>query len=114
MKIYLQGAAFAALAYAMAQPAWAGDAVVANENSDAGILGQIAVTAEKRETDLQKTPIAIPVLNTQAIPEDIYEAARLDGARGLATTLRITLPLLTPSLFFLVIVSTINSLQPEP
>ncbi|MDQ6648559.1 MAG: sugar ABC transporter permease [Actinomycetota bacterium] len=47
----------------------------------------------------------------QAIPEDIYEAARLDGARGWATTLRITLPLLTPSLFFLVIVSTINSLQ---
>ncbi len=47
----------------------------------------------------------------QAIPEEIYEAARLDGARGLTLFRRITLPLLTPSLFFLLVVSTISSLQ---
>ena len=47
----------------------------------------------------------------QAIPEDIYEAARLDGARGVGLLRQVTLPLLTPSLFFLLVISTINSLQ---
>jgi sn-glycerol 3-phosphate transport system permease protein len=47
----------------------------------------------------------------QAIPEEIYEAARLDGARGPALLRHVTLPLLTPSLFFLLVVTTIVSLQ---
>jgi len=46
----------------------------------------------------------------QAIPA-IYEAARLDGARVLAMIRHVTLPLLTPSLFFLLVVTTIVSLQ---
>ena len=47
----------------------------------------------------------------QGIPEEIYEAARLDGARGLSMIWRVTLPLLTPTLFFLLVVSTITALQ---
>jgi sn-glycerol 3-phosphate transport system permease protein len=47
----------------------------------------------------------------QAIPEEIYEAARLDGARGLTLARSVTLPLLSPSLFFLLVVNTITSLQ---
>jgi sn-glycerol 3-phosphate transport system permease protein len=47
----------------------------------------------------------------QAIPDEVYEAARLDGARGLALLRAVTLPLLTPSLFFLLVVTTIISLQ---
>jgi sn-glycerol 3-phosphate transport system permease protein len=47
----------------------------------------------------------------QAIPEEIYEAARLDGARGLTLARSVTLPLLSPSLFFLLVVTTISSLQ---
>jgi sn-glycerol 3-phosphate transport system permease protein len=47
----------------------------------------------------------------QAIPDDVIEAARLDGAHGLALLRHVTLPLLTPSLFFLLVVSTIVSLQ---
>jgi sn-glycerol 3-phosphate transport system permease protein len=47
----------------------------------------------------------------QAIPDEVYEAARLDGARGFAMTRHVTLPLLTPSLFFLLVVTTIISLQ---
>ena len=47
----------------------------------------------------------------QAIPDEIYEAARLDGARGPALLRHVTLPLLTPSLFFLLVVTTIISLQ---
>lgn len=45
------------------------------------------------------------------IPEDVYEAARLDGASGLLLVRSITVPMLTPSLFFLLVVSTIQSLQ---
>ena len=47
----------------------------------------------------------------QAIPDEIYEAARLDGTRVLAMIRYVTLPLLTPSLFFLLVVTTIISLQ---
>lgn len=47
----------------------------------------------------------------QGIPEEIYEAAKLDGARGLTLARRITLPLLTPTLFFLLVVSTIIAIQ---
>jgi len=46
-----------------------------------------------------------------AISEDLYEAARLDGARFLSITRHVTLPLLTPTLFFLLVVTTITSLQ---
>jgi sn-glycerol 3-phosphate transport system permease protein len=47
----------------------------------------------------------------QGIPEEIYEAARLDGARGIRLATRVTLPLLTPTLFFLLVVNTITALQ---
>jgi sn-glycerol 3-phosphate transport system permease protein len=46
-----------------------------------------------------------------AIPTEIIEAARLDGAGGFAMARRITVPLLSPQLFFLVVVSTIQALQ---
>lgn len=46
-----------------------------------------------------------------ALPEDVLEAARLDGASGLRLQRSIVMPLLTPQLFFLVVVGTIHSLQ---
>ncbi|MFJ4678508.1 MULTISPECIES: carbohydrate ABC transporter permease [unclassified Kitasatospora] len=46
-----------------------------------------------------------------AIPAEITEAARLDGAAGLRLARSVTVPLLGPSLFFLVVVSTVNALQ---
>ena len=46
-----------------------------------------------------------------AIATEVVEAARLDGASGLALARRITVPLLSPQLFFLVVVSTIHALQ---
>lgn len=46
-----------------------------------------------------------------AIPDELYEAARLDGATGWRLARSITLPLLAPQLFFLIVVSTIQSLQ---
>ncbi|MEZ0113124.1 sn-glycerol 3-phosphate transport system permease protein [Catenulispora sp. EB89] len=46
-----------------------------------------------------------------AVPGDIIEAARLDGATGWRLNRSILVPLLSPQLFFLTVVSTINSLQ---
>lgn len=45
------------------------------------------------------------------VDEQLYEAARLDGAGTLRIARSITMPLITPSLFFLVVVDTIASLQ---
>lgn len=47
----------------------------------------------------------------QSIPRSYYEAARVDGASGLQTFLRITLPLLTPWLLLLTFRDLIMSLQ---
>lgn len=47
----------------------------------------------------------------QGIDETLYEAARIDGAGGWRRLRSITLPLLTPSLFFVVVISLINGFQ---
>jgi multiple sugar transport system permease protein len=47
----------------------------------------------------------------QSIPDDYYEAASLDGAGRLALFRYITLPLLSPALFFVVVISLINNFQ---
>lgn len=45
----------------------------------------------------------------QSIPQNLYEAARMDGAPGWARFARITLPMLRPSLFLCVVVGILNS-----
>jgi ABC-type sugar transport system permease subunit len=47
----------------------------------------------------------------QSIPKDLYEAARIDGARGLGILWSITLPLLRPALGFCFIMATIFNFQ---
>ena len=47
----------------------------------------------------------------QGIPQDVLEAAALDGARRWATFRHVVLPLLSPATLFLVVWSTINALQ---
>ncbi|MEU6728161.1 sugar ABC transporter permease [Nonomuraea wenchangensis] len=47
----------------------------------------------------------------QAIPKETYEAAALDGAGRIRQFFSITLPLLSPTAFFISIVSVIGSLQ---
>ncbi|MGZ9165774.1 MAG: carbohydrate ABC transporter permease [Anaerolineales bacterium] len=46
-----------------------------------------------------------------AISRDYYEAAALDGANDLQQFFRITVPLVTPSIFFQTLISTINAFQ---
>jgi multiple sugar transport system permease protein len=47
----------------------------------------------------------------QAIPRDYYEAATVDGASGWQRFFRITVPLITPSIFFQTLITTINAFQ---
>ena len=53
----------------------------------------------------------ITLAGLQAIPEDILEAARLDGYGPVRTFTRITLPLITPTLLFLSVALTVFGLQ---
>jgi sn-glycerol 3-phosphate transport system permease protein len=57
------------------------------------------------------TNIIVLLAGLQGIPEEIYEAARLDGARGVRMFTRITVPLVSPSRFFLLVVDTVAVLQ---
>jgi multiple sugar transport system permease protein len=47
----------------------------------------------------------------ESIPRDLYEAARLEGAGGWDVFRHITLPLLRPTLLFVLVVNTVRSLQ---
>ncbi len=53
----------------------------------------------------------VTLAGLQAIPDDIYESAMIDGATNWKSFRFITLPLLTPTLFFLVLINTIQSFQ---
>ncbi len=53
----------------------------------------------------------ITLAGIQAIPQDVYESSAIDGATGWKSFWNITLPLLSPTLLFLVIINTIGALQ---
>lgn len=47
----------------------------------------------------------------QAVPRDLYESAELDGAGKVRQFLSVTLPMIRPTMIFVVITSTIGGLQ---
>jgi multiple sugar transport system permease protein len=47
----------------------------------------------------------------QGVPPELYEAAAIDGAGALARLLRITIPLITPTILFALILSIISTFQ---
>lgn len=51
------------------------------------------------------------IAGLQSIPQSIYEAAALDRSKPWRTFMRLTLPMLSPTLFFLAIMSMIGSFQ---
>jgi multiple sugar transport system permease protein len=55
--------------------------------------------------------VVVLLAGLAAIPGEITEAAQLDGAGGWSLMRHVTLPLLSPTLFFLLIVLTIRSFQ---
>lgn len=59
----------------------------------------------------QGNMIVIFLAGLQDIPEQLLESAKMDGASWWQRTLHVTLPLLTPTIFFNLILSIIGSLQ---
>lgn len=55
--------------------------------------------------------MVILLAGLQGIPGELYEAARIDGASRWAQLRHVTLPLLTPSSFFVLVISLINGFQ---
>ncbi|MDQ3412800.1 MAG: sugar ABC transporter permease [Chloroflexota bacterium] len=51
------------------------------------------------------------VAGLQNIPRHLYEAAAIDGAGPVSTFFNITLPMLSPTMFFAVVISLINGFQ---
>ncbi|WP_069159971.1 carbohydrate ABC transporter permease [Nocardia altamirensis] len=61
----------------------------------------------------KSVPFAAAVLLAamQGVPNDLYEAARIDGAGGWQRFRSVTLPLVRPALGFVFVISIINSFQ---
>ncbi|MDX3661719.1 sugar ABC transporter permease [Streptomyces sp. ID05-26A] len=57
------------------------------------------------------TPMLIFLAGLKQLPQDLYEAAAIDGAGRATTFFRITLPLLSPMVFFNLVLETINAFQ---
>ena len=51
------------------------------------------------------------IAGLQEIPHDYYEAAEIDGATGIKQFFRITIPLLSPTIFFILQTRIIGALQ---
>ncbi|MDO4337238.1 MAG: sugar ABC transporter permease [Eubacteriales bacterium] len=47
----------------------------------------------------------------QDIPQELYEAAEIDGAGSVAKFTRITVPMVSPTLFFVIVTTLISALQ---
>lgn len=57
------------------------------------------------------SPMVIFLAGLRQLPEEYYEAARVDGASAWRQFLSITLPLLTPIIFFNLVLQTIGAFQ---
>lgn len=90
------------------------------------ILKAIGVASPRWLTDPEWAMVAIVVVyvwknlgyatviyiaGLQAIPNDLYEAARVDGANGWDRFRHVTVPGLSPVTFFLMVTSILNSFQ---
>lgn len=55
--------------------------------------------------------MVVYIAGLQSIPKDLYEAADIDGASGWTKFIRITIPMLSPTSFFLLITGIIYSFK---
>jgi multiple sugar transport system permease protein len=55
--------------------------------------------------------MVIYLAGLQGIPQELYEASRIDGAGWWPQFWRITVPLITPTIFFILVLSVIGSFQ---
>ena len=95
-------------------------------NQDYGLLNHLFNTKINWVTDPSIAMIAIVVVGVwgalgnnmilllgglQDIPKDYYEAAAVDGSTGIHTFFHITIPLLSPMLFFIIQTGIMGALQ---
>lgn len=95
-------------------------------NSDFGLLNNVFHTNVKWVSDPRIAVFSIAVIGIwsiigynmvlfisglQEIPHDYYEAAEIDGATGIKSFFHITVPLLSPTIFFVLVTRVIGSLQ---
>ncbi len=57
------------------------------------------------------TGMVIFLAGLQGIPRNLYDAAEMDGANGWRKFWHVTVPMLSPTIFFVVVTESINSLQ---
>jgi multiple sugar transport system permease protein len=55
--------------------------------------------------------IIIYLAGLQGVPQQLYEAASIDGADRLARLRHVTLPMMTPTIFFTVVIELIAAFQ---
>ncbi|MBO9610629.1 MAG: sugar ABC transporter permease [Paenibacillaceae bacterium] len=55
--------------------------------------------------------VLIYIAGLQGINKELYESAEIDGASGLTKLMRITVPLISPTTFFVIVLSVIKSFQ---
>ena len=90
------------------------------------VLTSLGLPAVKWLDDSSTAMMSIVIMNTwksigyysliimssmKSIPTEIYEAARLDSSSGVKTFFKITLPMISPQLFFLLITITTGSFK---
>jgi len=89
-------------------------------------LGMIGLEGQAWLTDPRVAMISVVVISVwqslgynmllflaglQGIPKELYEAAKIDGAGTWMRFLKVTLPMLSPTTFFVLIISLISSFQ---
>lgn len=57
------------------------------------------------------SPMLIFLAGLRQIPQELYESANIDGANAVRKFLKITLPLLSPTIFFNLVMQMINAMQ---
>jgi multiple sugar transport system permease protein len=77
------------------------------QSSDTAMIGVIIVTVWKG----LGWAMVFYLTALEKVPKHLYEAAAIDGANNWNKFVSITLPLISPTTFFLSIITTINSLQ---
>jgi multiple sugar transport system permease protein len=55
--------------------------------------------------------IVIFLAAMQGVPEELHEAGKIDGAGALARFFHVTIPIITPAIFFVIVMSVIGSFQ---
>lgn len=95
-------------------------------NSDFGLINNVFHANVKWMSDPKIAVFSIAVIGVwsiigynmvlfisglQEIPHDYYEAAEIDGATGVKSFFHITVPLLSPTIFFVLVTRVIGSLQ---